>query len=677
MNSITSYFSVSLPLVKENLRRFWAIPALSFLVYFLSGVFPILMAYNDLTRMHYKISNMLDNYDVFFMATHLLIPVITAVVIFRYLQVSASVTSIHAMPFTRAKLYNSSVLSGLILTLTPLLLTGVLLLILAKPVYNTNILSGPLIDVFSRIDILHWMWTSFLIILVIYAISIFAGLVTGNSILHLLAAFGFNFLIPAFLLTFTWFCTRFLYGFNAGREWETLILALSPYLEVFTAGKAFPWQLQLYYVVNAIILFAVSMVLYYKRKLERASESLVFNFMVPVITYLIAFFGMVLFGLYFSYANDDLYLYPGFFFGAVLFFIVGRMIVKKTPRIFNISSLKSFGIYAIIAVLFILSFTLDITGFENRIPAEKRIKGVVLSSTDFIPPAAGIVSNYFYGNTEATMSLTTPENIAAIRSFHRLILENHDQFEDEQSRYFVRSNWVQIDYELGNVLDPHRGYRIPFNFARNSKDLAQIFESEEFKSLYAPSNIMNAQILSVDLFDGNNLRQAGVFSKKEINELLVCLDRDFKAQSYADAVSLRNYYARVDINYRAPNQRHSSSHTVFVPRSSQNTIIWLKENGYADQIEVTADMVSKVVLTKDASVSKYMDDIEHNKQIEITNKGQIQKMLDTHQSYYTGETFYTCRFLFFTEFTNEYRGDAYGYYDVDLALDFIRNAFGD
>ena len=43
MKSMTLYSSFSLPLIRENFRRFWAIPALSFLLYFLSGVFPILI----------------------------------------------------------------------------------------------------------------------------------------------------------------------------------------------------------------------------------------------------------------------------------------------------------------------------------------------------------------------------------------------------------------------------------------------------------------------------------------------------------------------------------------------------------------------------------------------------------------------------------------------------------
>ncbi|MDD3168032.1 MAG: hypothetical protein PHC91_01030, partial [Eubacteriales bacterium] len=71
MKSKASYFSISKPLILENLRRFWAIPALAFLVYFLSGVFPILMSYTHLNDMASYISMSLCNQQPFYIFAHL------------------------------------------------------------------------------------------------------------------------------------------------------------------------------------------------------------------------------------------------------------------------------------------------------------------------------------------------------------------------------------------------------------------------------------------------------------------------------------------------------------------------------------------------------------------------------------------------------------------------------
>ena len=185
MKSKASYFSVSKPLIIEDLRRFWAIPALAFLVYFLSGVFPVLMSYGHLNDMGNYITMSLKNQQPFYMFAHLLFPIIAAVVIFRYLQGISSVSVMHSMPFTRAKLYNSGFLAGLIMIAAPILANGLILLAISKPVYNQYIGGADsstqmtdTVNLFARADILNWIWVSLIIAFTIYAVSVFAGIVT-------------------------------------------------------------------------------------------------------------------------------------------------------------------------------------------------------------------------------------------------------------------------------------------------------------------------------------------------------------------------------------------------------------------------------------------------------------------------------------------------------------------
>ena len=129
-----SYFSISLPLIKENMRKYWPVSVLAFLVYFLSGVFPILMSYRDLTPLAPYIQMSLHNLQPFFMGAHLFVPVVTAVLLYRYLQNSGSVAVMHSMPFTRLRLFNSGFASGIILVSLPIILNGIILLLLSKPV---------------------------------------------------------------------------------------------------------------------------------------------------------------------------------------------------------------------------------------------------------------------------------------------------------------------------------------------------------------------------------------------------------------------------------------------------------------------------------------------------------------------------------------------------------------
>ena len=46
MKSKTSFFSVSPAVIREDFRRFWAIPVFAFIGYFLFGILPILTRYS-------------------------------------------------------------------------------------------------------------------------------------------------------------------------------------------------------------------------------------------------------------------------------------------------------------------------------------------------------------------------------------------------------------------------------------------------------------------------------------------------------------------------------------------------------------------------------------------------------------------------------------------------------
>ena len=588
MKSTASYFSVSPPLIKENLRRYWAIPAISFLVYFLSGIFPILISYGELDTRYFFIGSMLQNHHPIFMMAHLFVPVITSVVVFRYLQTGASVTMLHSMPFTRAGLFNSSVLSGLILAVSPMLLTGVILLLISKPVIGFYAQNIPYLqvglnegaNVFARADIANWMWESFIIILFIYMIATFAGILSGNSLMHIFAGFGFNFLVPALFGIFTLYCRQYLYGFALSNEWEAIVAGLSPYLLVFRNGGGFPIALQAIYIAVAFALFAVSMLLYYNRKFERTSDSFVFNFMIPVVSYLIAFFGMSLLGFYFdAIGNGGNFHYVGLLSGAVIFLLIGRMIAKKTFRIFDKRTAQSLGLYLMIAAVFVFSFTLDLTGYEKRVPAESRINGVIISNHISLSPGREL-----YPEIDTTLS--SSENIALFREFHKSIIENHGDIA-EASRYSYYA-WTNLHYDMKGIWDMSRLYSLDYEFLKDSKELARIFESDEYKSKNGLLNIDLSGLDSINIrhpldYTG---RSVLILSNHRIRELLERIDADFKLQTYESALSFQNPYAEVSFTFTHPGPDSNMQYVrlIRIPRDYKNTIQWLSNNGYAEQI---------------------------------------------------------------------------------------------
>lgn len=665
MKSKASYFSISLPLVKENLRRFWAIPALSFLVFFFSGIFPILMSYKTLNNLSYYIHMSLTNQQPFYMFAHLLFPIITAVVIFRYLQSISSVAMMHSMPFTRQKLFNSNFLSGIILIFTPILLNGIVLLLISKPVYSQFDSNGQVLanatNLFAKASVGNWIWESLLIVLIVYAVSVFAGIVTGNSLMHFLTAGAFNFLIPGLYVIFIAYFSYFLYGFDLTGDWEDIGLLISPYLNVFHKGGHFSIGSEVYYLLLFIALYIISSILYSRRKLEFATDTLTFKFMHPIISFLIAFLGMTALGFYFfELENTNLYLYAGFVAGAIIFFIIGRMIILKSPRVFNLKSLQNFGIYAVIAVIFITALNFDITGFETRIPEPSKVKSFTLNQT--LGYQWGNHPSYGYQN-EKTVKLRDPENILAMAEFHKSIIDYHKKHlkdESESNNYTgLLTTWVTdhytipftISYQTGSKFKLSRNYKVDYNFFQSNPYAKKVYESTEYKNFYSFKNFKYKEIKGIYLnSEALNGASVPLIKQNEITEFLACLEKDYQKQSFKDMISLQHQYATGSIDYTYINTdpeygrlgEISNSLSIEIGMNYTNTIQWLRERGYAINLEEKIDNISSITfyhfvdqtdkINQHATYEPSKTKEVNEKQLVITDSEKIHTLLNNYET---------------------------------------------
>jgi ABC-2 type transport system permease protein len=674
MKSKASYFSISKPLILENLRRFWAIPALSFLVYFLSGVFPILMTYSHLNDLSNYIKISLSNQQPFYMLAHLIFPVIAAVVIFRYLQSISSVSVMHSMPFTRSKLYNSGFVSGLLLILPPILINGIILLAISKPVYNvygteTGMMTSK-INLFGRADILNWIWVSIVIAVVIYAVSIFAGIVTGNSLMHFATAIWFNFLIPGLYGIFIAYFSHFLYGFDSSGNWVEFGMRLSPFLNVLQNQAHLGIYSTIGYLISILVLYGITNFLYQKRKLEHATDTLAFGFMEPIICYLITFPGMTMLGFYFQVLGEaEFYMYAGLAAGTLIFFIIGRMIVKKTPRIYNRKSLKSLGIYALLAVLFIAGLNLDFTGFEKRVPDAGKVKNLVIFEgfdngyrMSQYMDNSGINRN----NAHLNLKLKDQANIKAATALHQKLIENKNQFKISTKNTYTSG--IFLEYNQGSVLPLTRRYMVDYDFYKNSPELKQIYESKEFKDYYTPSNL---NMISLEGIYVNGAvpyaETVEIKNKNDLTEFMTCLNKDFKAQSFEDMISLKHGYANVSISFSYKNKNSETPEKMIkdnaqykITEEYTNTIKWLNDHGYTDRFQPNVNNIAYIEVLHyteaengkpesavfDGQGTSEVSSVS-SKVLKITDPQQMQKLLDGYETqttsyndYYYGNIIY-------------------------------------
>ncbi len=615
MTRTTSCSKVSVPLIRENLRRYWAIPALGFLVYFLSGVFPILIGYQNIHNMASTIEGTLDNENVFFLAVHLALPIIAAVMLFRYLQSSGTMTATHSMPFSRSKLYVSNYITGLIMTLGPMILTGLILLAIKKPAYRDYWYAmeqgrdlSEFTNVFTAGEIGQWMLSSAIIIFFVYTIAVFAGIVTGNSLMHFVLAIVFNFLAPGLLAVITVYCDEFFYGFNSSGTWFESCLTLSPWLSAISSSGGFGWIASIIYVLIAVALFLLGGWLYSERKLERVSDPLVFAALRPILIYIATFLAMTGMSYYFrALADDGFFQYAGYVVGAVIGFLIATMIVYKSLRIFNLKQLRNLGIYGIIAVLILCSFNFDFYGFETRVPKTDKVAAVYLDGLSNMDIVSSIHDTEF----------ASEENIQNAAALHKYILNNRDLTEAQQADsydIYGRSLNLRLNYVMENGREMNRRYFVPYSVILECEALQKIYESEEYKYNNHLMNITAEQLEIMNVSSNIQSTRAYISKDMELRQLLDCLQADWMDRTFEDMTKWNRGQVRISMEYWEADEngkfqkgsgQSTNSYSITVDKSFERTMAWLAAHEEAAQTITTGEDIAYAVITEGHYFAEY------------------------------------------------------------------------
>jgi hypothetical protein len=344
----------------------------------------------------------------------------------------------------------------------------------------------------------------------------------------------------------------------------------------------------------------------------------------------------------------------------------------------------------LLAAIFVFSFTFDLTGFEKRVPDTNRINAVnitaFIGNAGAFPPRSGFTRSVFISDNEVRLS--SAENIAAFREFHKSIVENRTQI--EENRDFRFNVWSPLHYDLKGLSNMSRRYILNYGFVRDSRELAQIFESEEYKSHFLLSDADLAGLSYIEITNTSfHGKRTMITGRDNMKELLTRVDLDFRAQTYKSAVSFRNPYAEFVLTYedtRTSNRQLSTN--IIIPRDYTNTIEWLKDNGYAEQIEVTSDMVSSIIVFREQHVGSHWSNSrpgraidtaeisENTEPVEITDKEQIAVILETFETTAYAAESYRIEIRFETDFL-DYRERFlhWTHYSAETLPAFIRELF--
>lgn len=631
MKSKTSFFSVSPAVIREDFRRFWAIPVFAFIGDFLFGILPILTRYSliredggvNAMRVGSIVDNLLAGQNPFIILNSLWVPLLAGLLIFSYLHRTGSVMSVHSQPLTRNTLFSSHFLSCLLFCVLPVLLTGIVLLIIAQPIYDPMAGMHAEENLFARSRVLLWMWDYCLTSLFVLAVVIFGGMITGTSVHHFIAAVGFNVIVPAIYLILKLYYLMYLFGYNESHFQN--IDDLSPAIKSVAYNPiGLKWSV-IYLAVTAVII-AFSMFLYNKRKLERATDGVVFKPANVLITLLFGFLGMSLLGFAFHtiFEESQGITVFGYICGALLAMIIVRMIIMKTVRVFDKPFLKTAVAYLVAALVFFAVIVFDLTGFESRVPDPQKIDQVEITS-----PA---LNQMIASDDMQRREFREPETIALVAQLHKEIIENKEICEKGDSNY---DNLIEISYCTGSrdsdryKVKQARSYEVPASLQKESETYRKLIDSDEVRGMRENAMNLNTADRKAEILSGNIIPVNTAYDEESDPAVSINIPKEDMAEFYEvyrqeilslDAEKLierrwkADYAAIVlylDVQTQGSSSPAAETREFSLKNSDTASLTWLREKGYLAQLESSiennrsAAALSTVLLGEDGEISSF------------------------------------------------------------------------
>lgn len=350
-----------------------------------------------------------------------------------------------------------------------------------------------------------------------FALSMLAGQLTGNTLGHLGMIGIIQFGVTALGLVLYGFMNSFYETFIESRFVENIISLSLPaayirFMEKILSDRginvdetkeiidfALPYMGHMMIglmAVFSILAIVLSFMAYRARRLERASETLIFKSLnLPLKCYLGLIagsaFGLLLNGI----SGNGFFLFVGIISGVILLHIFYEMAVNRDVRaVLKPINWLSTGAIAVLTIVFAMSFVTDAFGYDTYKPKEESVINVSINAGN--PITSEIEQN---PNSEEHV-LVSPENIKAILAIAQLGIDNLGGRKDEgfveavpyeTTEALLKSEasmqpqeewtWIKISYRLKEGTTVARHYQVPTKAFYEI--FSNVFESQEYRSL--------------------------------------------------------------------------------------------------------------------------------------------------------------------------------------------------
>lgn len=677
MKSKTSFFNKGI--IFDDIRRFgWISIGYALALLFLMPL-KILMLHSSKEIYKEQVIEIIGNMFYFnnipsqgFLT--LVVPILLATFLFRYIQVKNSTDMIHSLPIKRSTLYRSHVLVGILSLIIPVIIIAVISVFL-----NKTLALGQYYRIY---DVVHWTGVTIIFDLLFFFACVFVGMIVGSSVLQGVLTVAALFLPIGLICLLRENLSVFLYGFIFNMN--NSIEKLSPVTRIFEGFKDYN---NIYhkmtvpevtaYILICIILCFLGNFLYNKRKLEAATQAFAFKYLQYVFKYIATFVSMLIGGIYFQQTDKNLYwICFGFFICSIAGYFIAEMIIKKSIWIFK--NIKGYGIYAAVIIVVMLGIKFDVIGYESKLPALDKVDSVCFTEN---------IYNFNYEAYKDT-ELTDKKYLQSVQDFHKKLIE------DKKINKYNRNGDMRdilLIYKLKDGSKVQRGYTI--SNKAYSKYLKPIYEAKEYKKIKYPIFIVDSSdIKKIQINPSYDFKKRTVITNPaDIKEATEILKQDINNQNYEDMTDARRLGADLefDIDFHSASKYEHIQNIninrneirVNLPWNKSYKLFeeWLKKKGYVESLRILPKDVAYAVVEKVDNNKQWEEKLKNEtlisggniKRLEITDKNQIGTCLE---SYKDGSRDTDAKYVI-----GFYRADKksidFGCFDEGSVPDFVRSYF--
>ena len=460
MRSVTSYFNREL--LRGALQRTWPLWAAYTLIWLL--LLPVTL-FIRLSDRHIVYSRPTLSYEL--LSTGLpsgammaaVFGIFFAMAMFAYLTHSRATNGMHAMPIRREGLFLTHYLAGLFCQVVTLLVSFALAALVTAA-----------FGVFDGYAVGMGLLLCVLLVLFFYSFGVLCMVCVGQILAGAVFYGILNFLFVGMEVLLRSFAGNFLYGYD-GRSSAFSTAPLSPPVEIASSlsvsyvydgidpigVRVFHLGTFAAYAAAGLVLAALALLLYRKRRSEMTGNTVAIGWLRPVFKYGVALCSAFSLGQLLSYfvfeLTDSTYTAGALIgtiacmiFAGLIGYYAAEMLLKKSFRVFKTSWKGALATSAIL-ILIGLSFPLDLTGYQTRVPEQSDI---VSATVDL-----------YGGNVSGSFNLSGQESIALLRDAHCAVITDKAR-QTEYNRRYVPFNGdtctLRITYELADGTELFRSY---------------------------------------------------------------------------------------------------------------------------------------------------------------------------------------------------------------------------